>query len=74
MMNRFAVNTAARPVGCINFYLPQRRMIMERKVLGFIALTVLCSICFGLPAGIAADKVYINGFDACIHGRMWGDG
>jgi polar amino acid transport system substrate-binding protein len=39
-------------------------MIMKRKILGIIGLTVLCTICFGLSTGIAADKVYINGFDA----------
>jgi polar amino acid transport system substrate-binding protein len=39
-------------------------MIMKRKILVIIGLTVLCTLCFGLSAGIADDKVYINGFDA----------
>jgi hypothetical protein len=39
-------------------------MIMKKKILGMIALTVLCTLCFGLSAGISDDKVYINGFDA----------
>jgi polar amino acid transport system substrate-binding protein len=39
-------------------------MIMKRKILGIIGLMVLGTICFGLSAGIAAEKVYVNGFDA----------
>jgi polar amino acid transport system substrate-binding protein len=39
-------------------------MIMKRKILGIIGLMVLGTICFGLSGGIAAEKVYVNGFDA----------
>ena len=37
---------------------------MKRKMLGIMGLTVLCTICLGLSMGIAAEKVYVNGFDA----------
>ena len=37
---------------------------MKRKILGIIGIAVLGTICFGLSAGIAAEKVYINGFVA----------
>jgi len=37
---------------------------MKRKMFRIMGLTVLCTICLGLSIGVAADKVYINGFDA----------
>ena len=37
---------------------------MKSRVLLITAITLLCMICLGLSTGIAAEKVYINGFDA----------
>ena len=37
---------------------------MKRRVLLFTVISFLCMICLGLSTGVAAEKMYINGFDA----------